>query len=315
MIEKDTHAYHLCGMDQHRRGILIIHFCVLLWGFTAILGALISVQSVSLVLWRVTISGTILAVLVWLRGWQQLPAFVWRKLLLVGALIGLHWIAFYGSIKLANASIGVVTISTASFFTALFAPLINRTAINWDEVFTGLLIIPAILLIVGNVDWNMQLGFWVGILAAALVGVFTCYTKQVLEAFPQLQVIQASMIQMYTISALIIVFLPLYTWLVPHVEVIPSRQADWIYLFILSAICTVLPFTLSMHAMKSISPFTSTLIINLEPVYGIVLAVIILREDKELNFWFYLGVVLLFAVVFGHTLYQRFRRDQIGQGS
>jgi drug/metabolite transporter (DMT)-like permease len=292
-------------MNQHRRGVLIIHFCVLLWGFTAILGALITVQSVPLVLWRVIMSGGILAALVWWRGWQQLPAIIWQKLILIGALVGIHWIAFYGSIKLANASIGVVTISTASFFTAVFGPLINRTPVKWNEVLLGLLIIPSIFLIVGNVDWKMQLGFWVGILAASLVGVFTSYTKQVLEEFPNLHVMQASLIQMCTIAVLISLFLPVFKWLQPDAVVIPMLQTDWLYLFLLSAFCTVLPFTLSMHAMKSISPFTSTLILNLEPVYGVLLAIVILREDKELNLWFYLGVALLFVVVFGHSMYHR----------
>jgi drug/metabolite transporter (DMT)-like permease len=292
-------------MDAQKQGLLTIHICVILWGFTAILGALITVESIPLVFWRVIMSGSILAGMVAYLGWQKLPWWVWKQLALIGFLVGVHWVCFYSSIKLANASIGVVTISTASFFTALFQPLVMRTRINWNEVMLGLLIVPAILLIVGHVDLRMQQGFWVGILAAALVGLFASLTKKLLNDYPDLKVVQASMIQMWVIAVLLGAVLPLYAHFVPAAVIFPELQADWWYLFLLSAFCTVLPFTLSMYATKSISAFTSTLILNLEPVYGVILAILILREDKELNMWFYLGVVLLFAVVFGYSIWQR----------
>jgi drug/metabolite transporter (DMT)-like permease len=292
-------------MEAHKRGIITIHICVLLWGFTAILGALISVESIPLVFWRVVMSGSILALLVVFIGWQKLPIWVWKQLALIGFLVGVHWVCFYSSIKLANASIGVVTISTASFFTAIFQPLIMRTRINWKEVALGLLIVPAILLIVGHIDLRMQQGFWVGIIAAALVGLFASLTKRLLNDYPELNVTQASMIQMWVIVVFIGAVLPLYHYFMPDAVIVPTTQPDWWYLFLLSAFCTVLPFTLSMQATRHISAFTSTLILNLEPVYGVILAILILREDKELNIWFYLGVFLLLAVVFGYSVWSR----------
>lgn len=296
-------------MHSERRGILIIHLCVLLWGFTAILGALISLSSLPLVLWRVIISGAVLGIILMVgRLWQPLPRAVWLKLMLIGVLIGIHWVCFYAAIKLANASVGVVTISTASFFTAISEPLITRTKMVRKDLLVGLLVIPGILLVVGSVDLKMQAGFWVGIIAAALVGVFTSLTKQLLTEYPKTQVLQGSFIQMMVIVVLLLACLPVFHWLSPDALLVPESQDDWIYLLLLSVFCTVLPFTLSMYALHMITPFTSNLILNLEPVYGIILAILILHEDRELNIWFYLGVSIILAVVFGHSLAQRRKR-------
>jgi drug/metabolite transporter (DMT)-like permease len=292
-------------MTNQRKSIFLIHFCVVLWGFTAILGALISLESIPLVLWRVALAGVVLLVMVGYVGWQKIPNWVLGKLVLIGVLIGMHWVCFYGAIKLANASIGVVTISTASFFTAISEPLIAKTKLNKRELLVGLLIIPGILLVAGSVDLNMRAGFFVGIIAAALVGIFANYTKVLLNAFPSLQVMQASMIQMWAIFIFLMLCLPVFIYFMPEAQVWPSAHSDWVYLVILSCFCTVLPFTLSMQAMKHISPFTSNLIMNLEPIYGILLAVLILDEDKELNIWFYLGVFIILVVVFGHSLIRR----------
>jgi drug/metabolite transporter (DMT)-like permease len=296
---------YICAMDATKRGVFIIHFCVVLWGFTAVLGAMIQISSVPLVLWRVSLAGVVLAVMVAAKGWQRLPALVWRRLTLIGLLVGVHWVGFYASIKLANASIGVVTISTCAFFTAIFEPFILRTRIRWKDVMVGILIIPAMLLIIGSVDIKMQQGFWVGIGAAALVGVFTSLTKRVMTDHPDINVVQATMIQMMVISVFLTACLPVFMHFSPGAAILPTDQSDWICLILLAVFCTVVPFTLSMHALKSISPFTSSLALNLEPVYGILFAIVLLREDKELNVWFYLGVLLLFAIVFGHTLWQR----------
>jgi drug/metabolite transporter (DMT)-like permease len=295
-------------MDHQKRALITMHICVLLWGFTAILGALISLQSLPLVLWRVVLSGLMLAIIVARLGYKKLPTWVIWQLVLIGFFVGIHWLAFYGAIKIANASIGVVSISTASFFTAIFEPFLIKKRVNWNEVLLGLLIVPAIGLIVGQVNLQMQQGLWLGIFAAALVGVFASLTKRLLTNYPELPVVQASMIQMWVIAAQLILVLPLWLHYFPDLQLMPGSNKDWWYLFVFASMCTVVPFTLSIYAQRNLSTFTSTLILNLEPVYGVILAVLVLREDKDLNIWFYLGVFLLFAIVFGHSVFQRYSK-------
>ena len=166
------------------RAYLYLHFCVFIWGFTAILGKLISLQALPLVWWRVLLCCVVLAAVLYAQQIWGLDRRMFLRLLGIGVLVGIHWLCFYGAIKIANASVAVTTMATTSFFSALTEPLLLRQKMKWYELAIGILILPGMALVVGNIDWTMRLGFAVGTLGALLAAVFTALNKKVLENKP-----------------------------------------------------------------------------------------------------------------------------------
>lgn len=283
-------------MNPTLRAYLELHFAVLLFGLTAILGKLISLSAINLVWWRVLIAG--LSLLFFVPLGQLVRKLSFKQLLIfigIGCLVGVHWITFYGAIKLANASIALVCFATTSFFTALTEPLILQQKVKWHEIGIGLLIIPGMALIVSNLDASMLVGFGVGIFSALLAAIFSTFNKKFVELADAYSI---TFLELSSAWLLLSLLVPIY---IQQTEAtfLPTPQ-DWIYLLILSLICTTLAFTLSLRALKHISAFASNLTFNLEPVYGILLAWLLLGENKELSPLFYVGVVVILLAVFTH---------------
>ena len=155
-------------MTDKLRAYFYLHFCVLIWGFTAILGKLISLQAVPLVWWRVMLCCATLALLIPRAQFRGISKKLYVQMFGIGILVGIHWLCFYGAIKLSNASVAVATMATTSFFSALVEPLLTRQKVKGYEFALGLLILPGMALIVGNLDWGMRIGFAVGIVGALL---------------------------------------------------------------------------------------------------------------------------------------------------
>lgn len=289
-------------MQPTLRAYIQLHTAVLLFGLTAILGDLISISAISLVWWRVLI--TSLSLLFFVKV-GQLGKIYGRKRILqfmgIGTLVALHWIAFYGSIKLANASIALVCMATVSFFTAFIEPLIFRTSIKWLEVLLSLLIIPGMMLIVNSLNTDMMLGFWIGLLAAFLAALFSVLNKKLIETANPYTI---TFLELGSACLFISLMLPFYLAQQGLESFIP-KSIDWIYLLILALVCTTLAYTLSLNALKTLSAFASNLVFNLEPVYGIALAWIILKENQELSPYFYYGVALILVAVFVYPILQR----------
>ena len=161
-------------MNATKRAYFELHIAVFLWGFTAILGDLIQLSALSLVWWRVLI--TSISLLFLIKGGKtilSLPRKTILKFAFAGALTGLHWLTFFGAIKLANASITLVCMATCAFFTAIIEPIIMRTRVKWWEIFIGFLVVPGMALVVDNVDVSMHTGIWIGLLSAFLASVFS----------------------------------------------------------------------------------------------------------------------------------------------
>lgn len=290
-------------MDEKLRAYLQLHFCVFLWGFTAILGKLIVLQALPLVWWRVLLCCATLLLLI---PWVQLRAVsrgVFWRLLGIGVLVGIHWLCFYGAIKLSNASVAVTTMATTSFFSALMEPLLLRQKIKWYELGLGILILPGMVLVVGNIDWGMRVGFGVGILGALLAAIFTSLNKKIVDDGPPPPLVM-SFVELFGALVLTSAALPFVLWYSPQLVMQPLPW-DWAWLLILVWACTLLPYYLTLLAMRHISAFATNLTINLEPVYGVVLAGLIFREDKELNPGFYLGVLIIIAAVFAHPFLKK----------
>lgn len=301
-------------MSDKLRAYFILHFCVFIWGFTAVLGGLISLKTVPLVWWRVAIAATALWFLMpkaQLRGLSRQTAI---RLFGIGLLVGVHWLCFYGAIKLANASVAVVTMATTSFFAAFTEPLILRTRFRWYELALGILVLPGMALVVESIDYQMRTGFAVGILSGFLAAVFSVFNKKILEsdAPPALAM---SFIEMSAIVVLTSVAMPFVLHFFPNENFWPQGSGDWVWLLVLALVCTVLPFFLSLKAMRHVSAYAVNLTLNLEPVYGVALAGLILHEHKDLEPKFYWGVFIILAAVFSHPFLKRRFEPTSGGGA
>jgi len=287
-------------MNPKRIAYFQLHFAVLLYGLTAILGDLISISALNLVWWRVFI--TSLSLLFFVQFGKQILKMP-RKLILIysgiGILVAIHWITFYGAIKLANASIVLAAMATTSFFTSIVEPLITKKKFQWLEFILGLLVIPPMILIAQNIDLSMHKGLAVALISAFLATVFSSLNKKWVDKASPYQI---SFIEMLSAFAFITLILPFV--LNNASELMPSSN-DWIYIIVLSLLCTTLAYVISMKALKHVSAFDATLVINMEPVYGILLAIIILNEHQEMSPLFYLGVMLIMLVVFSHPFLKK----------
>jgi len=289
-------------MNATKRAYLELHIAVFLWGFTAILGDLIELSALVLVWWRVLI--TSISVLFFIRGGFALRRLGRRSILqfaFVGALTGLHWLAFFGAVKLSNASITLVCMATAAFFTAIIEPLILRGPVKWWEIFIGFLVVPGMALVVENVDVSMHAGIWVGLTSAFLAALFSILNKKWIQNAEPFSI---TFIEMSSAWLLLSLFLPFYFFDGPEVSFWPSLR-DWAMLLVLALVCTTFTWVLALRSLKHLSAFASTLTVNLEPVYGIFLAWIILKENKELSAGFYWGVLLILVVVFSYPFLKR----------
>jgi drug/metabolite transporter (DMT)-like permease len=276
-----------------RKAFFQLHIAILFAGFTAILGKLISLNEGYLVAYRMFISAVTLAAILFFR--KELMKLSWKKVLqlfAVGAIISLHWVSFYGSIKYSNVSVSVTCLSAIGFFTSLFEPIIMRRRIDIVEVLLGLLAIAGIYLIF-NFYPEYKMGIIFGIISAMLACLFPIFNKTLLKE------ISPKTVTLYEMTGgfhALCFILPVYLHFFPATYFIPTPE-DWFWLLILSWICTVFAFILSLNALKYLSPFTTNLSYNLEPVYSIIMAFIIFKENKFLGAGFYYGFALILLAV------------------
>lgn len=292
------------------RAQLQIHFCVLLWGFTAILGKLIALPALPLVWWRMLLVVIALALLprVW-RGLRMLPPRLVLAYAGIGVLVALHWLTFYGSIKLANASVAATCIALAPVFTAVIEPWVARRPFRPRELALGIAVLPGVALVVGGVPDGMRLGVAVGALSALLVAAFGSFNKRLVEHADPLTVtaieLGAGTLALSALGPLLGAMLPAFDggWLV-----VPGPR-DGALLLVLALGCTLLPFAMSLVALRHLSAYSVQLATSLEPIYAIVLAAVLLGEQRELAPLFYLGVaIILGAVLFDPLLARHARR-------
>ncbi len=276
-----------------KKAFLQLHAAVFLAGFTAILGKLITLNEGLLVWFRLFITvvslGFILFVRKELQRINKKDAF---KIFGVGAIVALHWVTFYGSIKYANVSVALVCFSATGFFTAFFEPLILQRKIALIEVLLGLLGIAGIYIIF---DFHPQYktGIIFGIISSMGSALFPIFNKRLLLKFsPRILTFYELGGGLLTLTLLV----PLYLLQFPAAYYLPTT-GDWLWLLVLAWFCTVLSFDLQLNALKKISAFTANLTYNLEPVYGIILAFIIFKENENLNSAFYFGVALILLAV------------------
>ncbi len=288
-----------------QRAYLELHLAVFLWGFTAILGDLIQLSALTLVWWRVLL--TSLSLIFFVKVGHIVREVGLRRFLLlagVGVIVALHWVTFYGAIKLANASIALICMATTSLFSSLLEPLIVGRRFVWYELLLGLFILPGIWLIVDGVDAGMNAGIGVGLLSAALVSIFTSLNKKYIGSSNPARI---TFIELGAATLFLAPFL--YSLGGEHFWPAPL---DWAYLLVLALLCTTLTFFLSLRALSMLSAFASNLTVNLEPVYGIFLAYFLLDDAQELSPNFYWGTLLILLAVFGYAAARRLLRRRRG---
>ena len=287
-------------VNPHRRALILIHCCVVLWGFTAILGRLITLDALDLVWWRMLLVAAALACVP--RVWRSLAAIPRRALLAfsgIGWLVAVHWLAFYGSVKLANASVAATTMGLAPVVTALIEPAITGARFERHNLVLGILVVPGVALAVGGIPGSMQLGFWLGVVSAVLAALFNAFNKRALGPHDALAVTGLELSAGFLLVAVIAPFAGGHGPL----PALPS-VADGAWLLVLAMVCTLLPFAVALTTLRQLSAFTTQLAINLEPIYAISVAALFLGETRELGTLFYVGAFIVLAGVFGHAWLQ-----------
>lgn len=281
-----------------KKAFIQLHIAVFLAGFTGILGRLISLNEGLIVWYRLLFTAITLWVLfVLLKKIHKIPFIDIVKVGGVGFIAAIHWVTFYGSIKYANVSVALVCFSSVGFFTALFEPLILRQRINRAEVFLGLMTIAGIYIIF-HFDTQYKTGIIIGLISAVLASLFPIFNREFLK-----RINVETMLTWQQTGGLITlsVLLPFYLHRFPVENFLPGTE-DFMWLLVLSWFCSVIAFQFSSNALKRLSAFTVNLTFNLEPVYGILLAFIVYKENKMLSKWFYIGFAIIMIALIIHVL-------------
>lgn len=293
--------------DTRKLAYIAMHIAVLAFGFTAILGALILLDPISLVWWRLLFTlVSFLLIFRFTKSDFKLEKKVLLRCFLSGAVICAHWICFYASIKLANASVAVVVLSTMPLFTALLGPLVNKSSFEIIQVLVGVLILVGMYLIFSFSAKEFHLGIWVGLLSAFLSSLFTVINKELLDIVP---IKSLSFVQLASAFFILTVIIPILSRTTFPLNFMPVGS-DWIYLLILATFCTTMAFLLSAFALKILTPYIVNLTINLEPIYGVVLAIFLLHENKELNWGFYFGMLIILLAVFIYPIFYYYKKKK-----
>lgn len=276
-----------------RKAFLQLHIAVFLAGFTGVLGRLIELQEGLLVWYRLLFSAITMWVLFSItKSLKALPFKDVLKVTGVGCIAAFHWVTFYGAIKYSNISVALVCFSAIGFFTALFEPIVFRKKIVWIELMLGVLVMVGIFIIF-HFDPQFKKGIIFGIISAMLGAIFPVFNRQLMQRM------NAPTLMTWELSGGLIsltLLLPFYFQGFPPAYWIPTLS-DFLWLLVLSWLCSVWAFQLSANALKKISAFTVNLTYNLEPVYGIILAFIMYNENKYLGISFYLGLSLIILAV------------------
>jgi drug/metabolite transporter (DMT)-like permease len=280
-----------------RKAFIQLHIAVFLAGFTAILGKLIGLNEGLLVWYRLLITVLLLwLILFFKKSLQVLALKDIIEIFAVGSIVAVHWVTFYGSVKYGTASIAVICISATGFFTSFFEPLIFRRKLVLFDILLSLVSIAGIFIIF---DFHPQykVGIIFGIFSAMGVSLFPIFNKKLLQRF------SPATLTLYEMGGGLLtltIIIPFYLLFFPALYYLPTAL-DWIWLVILAGVCTVLCFDLQLNALKKISPFTSNIAYNMEPVYGIILAFVVFKENKLLDIHFYLGLALILLSVILQT--------------
>ena len=283
------------GINKHQ---LLLHFIVFIWGFSPILGRFITCSTMQLVWFRILFTLILITGYIFVSKTSlKMSIGTMLKLGFIGIIIAIHWICFYGAIKVSNVSVTMAAFSTGTLFTAIIEPLILKRKIIWYEILIGLIIIGAICMI-----FSVEITYWQGI----VLGIIAAFTAAVFSVLNSLMIKKTnstaiSYVELWFGLIGLSIYLAFTNGLNSEFFVLNNQAI--LGLVLLAGICTAFPFIASVNLMKHLSPYTITLTVNLETVYGIILAILIYEENKDLSMTFYAGVlVILFSIFFNAWL-------------
>lgn len=303
---------------------LNLHFIVFIWGFTAILGRYISVDAFQLVFNRTGLTAIAIGLyMIWKKKTFRTSWADFGFMALCGALIATHWITFFGAIKIANVSISLAGISTGALFSAILTPLLQRGRIDWIELLLGALVVLGIVIIyyeepstgsVRNLNWagiqltNYQLGLLIALLSASLSATFSILNKTLVARFPHPVAVTFWEIGL----AFVLLFLfDLFVGSHNPLTLLVNTESDIFYISVLALLCTAYPFIKSVELLKRLSSFSVMLAINLEPVYGILLAALLFKEEESMGGRFYLGLIIILSTVIANGVIKAQKRKKL----
>jgi len=288
-------------MPPVSKALLQIHLCVVMWGFTAILGKLITLPAFALVWWRMfLVVAALMFVPAFWRGLRRMSLRTIGIFAGIGIVVALHWVSFYGAIKLANASVAATCMGVAPIIMAVVEPWITRKRFDPRELLIGVAAVPGVMLVVGGTPQGMRLGIAAGVLSAFLVAVFGSLNKRYVELGEPMAV---TGLELAAGTAFLTLLAALFGGNALSLPLPDAR--DSVLLVILSIACTLFPFALSLVALRNLSAFSAQLAVSLEPVYAVFLAMLLLGEQRELGLQFYAGLAVILGSVFAHAALKR----------
>ena len=289
--------------NDNLKSYLHLHVIVFIWGFTAILGKLISLQALDLVWYRMLFASAIMTFVVLLSKERvKVPFNVLIGFIVCGIIIAAHWLTFYQAIKVSNVSITLACLSTGAFFASILEPIFYKRSVIWYELIFGVIVVIG-LGIIFNVETKYTTGIYLAVTSAFFSALFSVINGKYAKEY------DPNIISLYELSSGVF-FISIYLFFVGSFT--PAFFAlsinDLIWLFLLSSICTAYAFSASVKVMKFLSPFTVMLTINLEPIYGIILALLIFDDTEEMSPLFYIGALIILATVIANGIVKSYKK-------
>jgi drug/metabolite transporter (DMT)-like permease len=294
------------NQESSAKDYLMLHFTVLIWGFTAILGLLISIPSLEIVFFRTMIATGILALIfIYKKTSIRISKSDFIKIIGTGFIISLHWILFFWAARVSTASVCLAGMATTSLWTAFLEPLANKNKVKPFEIFLGLMVIGG-LYVIFRFELDHWLGLLMAIVSALLSALFTVINGRLTKRHSPYILTFYEMFGAFAFAGLL---MPGYAYFfAPEgLQLIPTAM-DWLWLLLLGGICTVYAFSVSVELMRRVTAFAVNLTINLEPVYGIILAVLIFGEKEQMSGGFYLGTLIILISVLIYPVYNFYLR-------
>lgn len=292
--------------NDNLKSYLHLHVIVFIWGFTAILGKLISLEALDLVWYRMLFASAIMTfVVVLTKEKVKVPFNVIIGFIVSGIIIAAHWLTFYQAIKVSNVSITLACLSTGAFFASILEPIFYKRKVIWYELLFGVIVVIG-LGIIFNVETKYTTGIYLAVTSAFLSALFSVINGKYAKEY------NPNIISLYELSSGVF-FISIYLFFAGSFT--PAFFAlsinDLIWLFLLSSICTAYAFSASVKVMKFLSPFTVMLTINLEPIYGIILALLIFDDTEEMTPLFYVGALLILITVIANGIVKSKKKKQL----
>jgi len=294
-------------MLQQFKNHIWLHIIVFLFGFTGILGKLITLEALTLVWYRVFIAFTAIGLYLVIKRQRLLTDKKGLlKMLATGAITATHWFCFFESIKQSNVSISLICLSTTTFFTAFIEPLFHKRKVRLYEVTFGLIVIIGMAFIF-QIEDEYRLGIIYGLLSAFLAAIFSVINSLLIREY------YAKLISMWELIGGFLA-ITIFMLLGSGIPEIWMSSSDLFYMLILGILCTAFAYVVSVEVMKELTPFTVNITINLEHVYGIILALLVFGESERMSFEFYIGAVIILLVIFTNALVKRQLRITASKG-